>query len=120
LADVKWKEIRDCQCNDQGKVLFVAHQLFGTAADWWETCHNSHPNVGAITWDEFKARFRAHYIPHGTLKLKRKEIFELQQGGMTVNEYLNIFTQMSRYVLDDGNTDEKKHDAFLNGLNDEI
>jgi hypothetical protein len=39
---------------------------------------------------------------------------------MTVNEYLNIFTQMSRYVLDDSNTDEKKHDAFLNGLNDEI
>jgi hypothetical protein len=39
---------------------------------------------------------------------------------MTVNEYLNIFTQLSRYVPDDVNTDEKKHDAFMNGLNDEI
>jgi hypothetical protein len=27
---------------------------------------------------------------------------------------------MSRYALDEVNTDEKKHDAFLNGLNDEI
>jgi hypothetical protein len=27
---------------------------------------------------------------------------------------------MSRYAPDDVNTDEKKQDAFLNGLNDEI
>jgi hypothetical protein len=39
---------------------------------------------------------------------------------MTVNEYLNKFTQMSRYASDDVNKDEKKHDAFLNGLNYEI
>jgi hypothetical protein len=39
---------------------------------------------------------------------------------MTVNEYLNKFTQMSRYAPDEVNTDEKKQDAFLNGLNDEI
>jgi hypothetical protein len=37
-----------------------------------------------------------------------------------MNEYLNKFTQMSRYALDEVNTDEKKQDAFLNGLNDEI
>jgi hypothetical protein len=39
---------------------------------------------------------------------------------MTVNEYLNKFTQMSRYAPNDVNTNEKKQDAFLNGLNDEI
>jgi hypothetical protein len=30
-------------------VLFAAHQLFGTAAEWWETYNNSHQDVGAIT-----------------------------------------------------------------------
>jgi hypothetical protein len=39
---------------------------------------------------------------------------------MTLNEYLNRFTHLSRYAPDDVNTDEKKHDAFLNGLNDDI
>jgi hypothetical protein len=39
---------------------------------------------------------------------------------MIVNEYLNKFTQMSSYAPDEVNTDEKKQDAFLNGLNDEI
>jgi hypothetical protein len=39
---------------------------------------------------------------------------------MTVNEYLDSFIQLSRYTLDNINTDEKKHDMFLNGLNDDI
>jgi hypothetical protein len=39
---------------------------------------------------------------------------------MTVNEYLNSFIQLSRYAPDDINTDEKKHDMFLNGLKDDI
>jgi hypothetical protein len=39
---------------------------------------------------------------------------------MTVNEYLNSFIQLSRYAPDNINTDEKKQDVFLNGLNDDI
>jgi hypothetical protein len=54
------------------------------------------------------------------LKLKKKKFSELQQDRMTVNKYLNKFTQMSRYAPDEVNTYEKKHDAFLNGLNDGI
>jgi hypothetical protein len=34
-----------------------------------------------------------------------------------MNEYVTQFTQLSRYALDDMDTDEKK-DWFLNGLND--
>jgi hypothetical protein len=102
------------------KVPFATHQLFGTTVDWWETYRNSHQNVGAITWNEFKARFRTHYVPCGTLKLKKKEVPDLQHGSMIVNEYLNRFTQLSRYAPDDVNTDENKQDEFLNGLNDEI
>jgi hypothetical protein len=54
------------------------------------------------------------------MKLKKKEFADLKQGGMTVNEYLNSFIQLSRYAPNDINTDEKKHDLFLNGLNDDI
>jgi hypothetical protein len=114
------KKLEIARCINPKKVIFAAHQLFGTATEWWETYHISHQNVTAITWNEFKAQFRTHYVPRGTLKLKRKEFSELQQGRMTVNEYLNKFTQMSRYAPDEVNTDVKKQDAFLNGLNDEI
>jgi hypothetical protein len=54
------------------------------------------------------------------MKLKKKEFTELKQGGMTVNEYLNSFFQLSIYATEDINTDKKKDDIFLEGLNDDI
>jgi hypothetical protein len=37
---------------------------------------------------------------------------------MSVNEYITKFTQLSCYAPHEVNTDEKKHECFLNGLND--
>jgi hypothetical protein len=39
---------------------------------------------------------------------------------MFVNEYITKFTQLSRYTPHEVDTDEKKHECFLNGLNDEL
>jgi PHD/YefM family antitoxin component YafN of YafNO toxin-antitoxin module len=35
-----------------------------------------------------------------------------------VNEYITKFTQLSHYAPHEVNTDEKKQECFLNGLND--
>jgi hypothetical protein len=35
-----------------------------------------------------------------------------------VNEYVTKFTQLSCYTRHEVNTDEKRHDCFLNGWND--
>jgi hypothetical protein len=114
------KKLMIAQCTDCEKVLFAAHQLYGTAANWWETYCNTHANIDTITWNEFRARFRTHYVPRGTMKWKRKEFADLKQSSMIVNEYLNSFIQLSGYAPDDINTDEKKQDVFLSGLNDAI
>jgi hypothetical protein len=37
---------------------------------------------------------------------------------MSVNEYVTKFTQLSRYTPHEVDTDEKKQECFLNGLND--
>jgi hypothetical protein len=37
---------------------------------------------------------------------------------MTVSEYVTHFTQLSHYAPDNVDTNEKKQDWFLNGLND--
>jgi hypothetical protein len=37
---------------------------------------------------------------------------------MIMSEYVTRFTQLSRYAPNNVDTDEKKHDCFLNGLND--
>jgi hypothetical protein len=66
------KKLVIAQCTDREKVLFTAHQLFGTAANWWETYCTTHADVDSITWNELKAHFRNHYVPHSTMKLKKK------------------------------------------------
>jgi hypothetical protein len=52
------------------------------------------------------------------MKLKKKKFEDLKQGSITVSEYVTRFTQLSRYASDNVDTDEKKQDWFLNGLND--
>jgi hypothetical protein len=54
----------------------------------------------------------------GVMKLKKKEFEDLKQGSMTVSEYVTQFMQLSRYALGNVDTDGKKQDWFLNGLND--
>jgi hypothetical protein len=39
---------------------------------------------------------------------------------MSVNEYITKFTQLSHYAPHEVDTDEKKQEYFLNGLNDEL
>jgi hypothetical protein len=51
------------------------------------------------------------------IKLK-KEFQDLKQGSMSVNEYVTKFTPPSRYDPHEVDTDEKKQECFLNGLND--
>jgi hypothetical protein len=57
-------------------------------------------------------------VPLGVMKLKKKEFKDLKQGSMTMSEYVTHFTQLSRYAPDNVDTNEKKQDWFLNGLND--
>jgi hypothetical protein len=37
---------------------------------------------------------------------------------MTMSEYVTHFTQLSHYALNDVDTDKKKQECFLNGLDD--
>jgi hypothetical protein len=105
------------QSMDHEKVLFVAHQLCGTTANWWETYYNTHTDIDSIMLNVFHSCFHTHYVPRGTTNLKKKLFTDLNQGSMSMNEYLNSFIQLSRYISDDINTDEKKQDMYLNGLN---
>jgi hypothetical protein len=78
----------------------------------------AHEEPKNINWPEFRAAFWAHHIPQGVIKLKKKEFQDLKQGSMSVNEYITKFTQLSHYAPHEVDTDEKKQECFLTGLND--
>jgi hypothetical protein len=110
------KKLEMTQCNDREMVLYAAGHLEGPAADWWDAYTVAHAAPNTITWQEFRDSFRAHHIPSGVMKLKQKEFLALKQGSMSVNEYLDKFTQLSRYAPDEVNTDAKRQECFLDGL----
>jgi hypothetical protein len=57
-----------------------------------------------------------HHIPSGAIKLKQREFLALKQGNMSVNEYLDKFTQLPRYASEEVNTGPKRQECFLDSL----
>jgi hypothetical protein len=54
------------------------------------------------------------------MDLKRTEFLNLRQGHRSVSEYIEEFSNLARYAPDDINTDAKRKERFLKGLNDEL
>jgi hypothetical protein len=77
-------------------------------------------NLFPASWDEFKLAFREHYIPEGVLHMKQEEFIRLKQGGDTMMQYLNKFNHLSQYAIDQVNTDLKKKNCFMRGLNNRL
>jgi hypothetical protein len=114
------KKLQVVQCNNREKVLLASHQLSDPAADWWDAYVEAHEEPKSINWPEFRVVFRAHHGPQGVIKLKKKKFQDLKQGSMSMNEYITKFIQLSRYAPHEVDTDEKKQECFLNGLNDRL
>jgi hypothetical protein len=88
-------------------VLLASHQLIGPVADWWDAYVEAHEEPDIINWNDFKMAFCSYHVHQGVIKLK-KEFQDLKQRSMMVSEYVTHFTQLSRYVLNDVDTAEKK------------
>jgi hypothetical protein len=52
--------------------------------------------------------------------MKQEEFIRLKQGGDTVMQCLNKFNHLSQYAIDQVNTDLKKKNCFMMGLNDRL
>jgi hypothetical protein len=112
------KKLQVVQCNNRERVLFTSHQLVGLGIDWWDAYVEAHEEPKSINRKEFKNSLRSHHVALRVMKLSKKEFKELKKGSMSGSEYVTLFTQLSHYAPDNVDTNEKKQDWFLNGLND--
>lgn len=119
LREIEMK-LEVVHADDRDKVLLAAQQLTGPALAWWQSYKEVNPDARTMLWDEFVKLFRDHHVPNSVVKLKRQEFMNLQQRTLSVAEYLHKFTELSRYAPFEVDTDEKKQDAFLRGLDPEI
>jgi hypothetical protein len=106
--------------DDRDKVLLAVQQLRGPALAWWQSYREMNEDANTMLWDRFVKLFKEHHIPKSVMKLKLEEFMSLQQGNLSVVEYLHKFTELSRYATEVLKTDEQKQDAFLRGLDPEI
>jgi hypothetical protein len=98
------------------KVMYATHFLAGAAG----SVRAMQPKGQVMTWEAFKTKFHKAHIPSGLIKIMRDKFLNLKQGGMSIPEYLDKFTTWGRYAPNDIDTDEKKRERFLNGLQEEL
>jgi hypothetical protein len=107
-------------CSEANKTLFAAQQLRGNARIWWDNYYAMQPDGHVVTWEEFKAAFRAHHILEGLIERELNEFLALTQGSHTVLQYAQAFNHLYQYAGYHADTDAKKRDRFHRGLNTKL
>jgi hypothetical protein len=72
------KKLQVVQCNNHEMVLLASHQLSSPATNWWDAYVEAYEEPESINWLEFRAAFRAHHVPQGVIKLKKKDFQDLK------------------------------------------
>ncbi|KAL8155318.1 hypothetical protein AgCh_000627 [Apium graveolens] len=86
--------------------------LKGEANYWWESKRNLETDV-VIPWDRFTRLFLDKYFPRFMETQMEIRFLELKQDKMIVAEYEAKFTELSRFVPEFVNTEEKKKASIV-------
>ncbi|KAK1678158.1 hypothetical protein QYE76_039006 [Lolium multiflorum] len=110
------RKLNTVGCNDQEKVRYATHLLCGPAASWWDNIVAIYPAGKVFTWEEFARKFRESNVPESIVELKRREFESLEQKDKAILTYVREFSKLSRYAVEEVNTEDKKKKRFLRGL----
>ena len=97
------------------QIRLASFQLAGESLIWWDWVKTS-KNVKAMTWVDFRELFMRKFFPVSARHAKAREFLDLQQGDMTVLEYVARFTELARFADDYVATDLAKVRRFEDGL----
>ena len=109
------KSFEILQIAEEQKTVFATYMLKGEANFWWESKKNLEEE-GVVTWERFSKLFLDKYFPkymEGQMELK---FLKLRQTNLSVAEYEAKFTELSRFVPEFINTEEKRARRFQQGL----
>jgi hypothetical protein len=73
--------------------------LNGKASIWWEDLRNVKGiHEKELSWRKFEKYFKKKYLSERYYDEKTKEFYELKLGQLTIDEYVNKFLELMRYV----------------------
>src|SRR5438270_2478035 len=105
--------------NDDDRIRPASHQLDSEADQWWQDKKET-VNLEGMTWQGFKTLFLDKYFPATEREKKEEEFKNLEQGNLTVDQYLAVFTRLARYFPELVSTEEKKARKFQKGLRRDV
>ncbi|XP_051136691.1 uncharacterized protein LOC127255262 [Andrographis paniculata] len=97
-----------------------AYFLKGLANWWWLGKEAAEVDQVDMTWDEFKEKLKARFIPSHVRKEKKQELLDLKQGSMSVEDYFVKFNELEMYVPDYFSCEQDRVDHFVDGLQQRI
>ncbi|XP_051143819.1 uncharacterized protein LOC127260167 isoform X2 [Andrographis paniculata] len=114
------KIFRVVQVPPDQRVNIGAYFLEGRANRWWLGEEAAGVDQVDMTWDEFKAKLKARFIPSHIRKAKKQELLDLKQGSMSVEDYFVKFNELEMYVPDYFSCERDRIDHFVDGLQHRI
>src|ERR1041384_3938585 len=98
------------------RVIFAVYFLEGAALQWWENYVAMQPDGHVVTWQEFCVAFQGYRILNELMERKKEVFCNLNQGEMSIHEYVREFNRLARYAQDEITTDARKQARFRKGL----
>ena len=81
------------------KAQIATFNLNEKASIWWEDLKNVKGiHEEDISWKRFEKHFKKKYLSKKYLDRKTKEFYELKLGQLNIEEYVNKFLELLRYV----------------------
>src|SRR3954465_7664507 len=80
------------------RVIFAVYFLKGAAFQWCENYVAMQPNGHVVTWQEFSVASRGYHLLDELMERKKEEFCNLNQGKMSMHEYVREFNRLDRYA----------------------
>ncbi|XP_024965981.1 uncharacterized protein LOC112506194 [Cynara cardunculus var. scolymus] len=111
-----------CKCSEEQKVTYAATTFGDSALHWWETecAIRGDENIATLTWEEIKKMLMDKYCTQTEVKKLESEFLRLEQGSLSVQEYVNKFLEKARFASYQVATEQRKIDRFKDSLRIEI
>jgi hypothetical protein len=110
----KYFRVHDFSENMKARV--ATFNLNGKASIWWEDLKNvKGVREEDLSWERFEKYFRKKYLSEKYFDEKTKEFYELKLGQLTIEEYVNKFLDLLRYVPYI-KAEKAKVQCFISGL----
>lgn len=98
LLDIK-KYFHIYNYSSNMKVRMAIYNLKGKASIWWQDLKISQGlKEKTMEWEEFKRLFKKQYLSENYYERKTKEFYELRLGSMNMEELINKFLDLLRFV----------------------